>query len=290
MPELPEVEVVKKSLKKRINKLKFTNVSIINKKLRYEIDKRYIKKIIGHNINNIKRRSKNIILNLDNGESIIFHLGMTGKLTIIDEKKKIIKTSFSYDQDKLDEKHNHVIFFMNKGIKLIYNDVRKFGYIKIIKTNNINQSNHFNKLGPEPFAKSFNFEYFKKIKKKRQNIKIKDLLMDQKFIAGLGNIYVNEILFFCKINPKKKVRNLTKKDMANIIKFSRSVLKKAIQSGGSSIKDFSSSDGKSGKFQLFFNVYGKHGKNCSRRGCRATIQRVKISNRSTFFCNLCQKY
>ena len=114
--------------------------------------------------------------------------------------------------------------------------------------------------------------------------------MDQKFIAGLGNIYVNEILFFCKINPKKKVRNLTKKDMANIIKFSRSVLKKAIQSGGSSIKDFSSSDGKSGKFQLFFNVYGKHGKNCSRRGCRATIQRVKISNRSTFFCNLCQKY
>ena len=290
MPELPEVEVVKKSLKKRINKLKFTNVSIINKKLRYEIDKRYIKKIIGHNIYNIKRRSKNIILNLDNGESIIFHLGMTGKLTIIDEKKKIIKTSFYYDQDKLNEKHNHVIFFMNRGIKLIYNDVRKFGYIKIIKTNNINQSNHFNKLGPEPFAKSLNIEYFKKIKKKRQNIKIKDLLMDQKFIAGLGNIYVNEILFFCKINPKKKVRNLTKKDMANIIKFSRSVLKKAIQFGGSSIKDFSSSDGKSGKFQLFFNVYGKHGKNCSRRGCRATIQRVKISNRSTFFCNLCQKY
>ena len=290
MPELPEVEVVKKSLKKRINKLKFTNVSIINKKLRYEIDKRYIKKIIGRNINNIKRRSKNIIFNLDNGESIIFHLGMTGKLTIIDEKKKIIKTSFYYDQDKLDEKHNHVIFFMNRGVKLIYNDVRKFGYIKIIKTNNINQSNHFSKLGPEPFAKSFNIEYFKIIKKKRQNIKIKDLLMDQKFIAGLGNIYVNEILFLSKINPKKKVRNLRKKDMVNIIKFSRSVLKKAIKFGGSSIKDFSSSDGKSGKFQLFFNVYGKHGKNCSRRGCRATIQRVKISNRSTFFCNLCQKY
>ena len=290
MPELPEVEVVKKSLKKRINKLKFTNVSIINKKLRYEIDKRYIKKIIGHNINNIQRRSKYIILNLDNGESIIFHLGMTGKLTIIDEKKKIIKTSFYYDQDKLDEKHNHVIFFMNRGVKLIYNDVRKFGYIKIIKTNKINQSNHFSKLGPEPFAKSFNIEYFKKIKKKRQNIKIKDLLMDQKFIAGLGNIYVNEILFLSKINPKKKVRNLRKKDMVNIIKFSRSVLKKAIKFGGSSIKDFSSSDGKSGKFQLFFNVYGKHGKNCSRRGCRATIQRVKISNRSTFFCNLCQKY
>ena len=290
MPELPEVEVVKKSLKKRINKLKFTNVSIINKKLRYEIDKRYIKKIIGRNINNIKRRSKNIIFNLDNGESIIFHLGMTGKLTIIDGKKKIIKTSFYYDQDKLDEKHDHVIFFMNRGVKLIYNDVRKFGYIKIIKTNNINQSNHFSKLGPEPFANSLNIEYFKKIKKKRQNIKIKDLLMDQKFIAGLGNIYVNEILFLSKINPKKKVRNLRKKDMVNIIKFSRSVLKKAIQSGGSSIKDFSSSDGKSGKFQLFFNVYGKHGKNCSRRGCRATIQRVKISNRSTFFCNLCQKY
>ena len=290
MPELPEVEVVKKSLKKRINKLKFTNVSIINKKLRYEIDKTYIKKIIGHNINNIKRRSKNIIFNLDNGESIIFHLGMTGKLTIIDGKKKIIKTSFYYDQDKLDEKHDHVIFFMNRGVKLIYNDVRKFGYIKIIKTNNINQSNHFNKLGPEPFAKSLNIEYFKKIKKKRQNIKIKDLLMDQKFIAGLGNIYVNEILFLSKINPKKKVRNLRKKDMANIIKFSRFVLKKAIKFGGSSIKDFSSSDGKSGKFQLFFNVYGKHGKNCSRRGCRATIQRVKISNRSTFFCNLCQKY
>ena len=114
--------------------------------------------------------------------------------------------------------------------------------------------------------------------------------MDQKFIAGLCNIYVNEILFLSKINPKKKVRNLRKKDMANIIKFSRFVLKKAIKFGGSSIKDFSSSDGKSGKFQLFFNVYGKHGKNCSRRGCSATIQRVKISNRSTFFCNLCQKY
>ena len=220
---------------------------------------------------------------------MLVHLGMTGKFFFIDRKSIKYKTSFYYEinEDK-DKKHDRIIFDLSNNQKLIYNDIRKFGFIKIIKQVKLNQNSHLKHLGPEPLSINFNIKYFKNyiIRKERT---IKDLLMDQKFVSGLGNIYVNEILFYCGIRPSKKIKKITDFDIKKIIKFSKKVISKAIRLGGSSIKDFSSSSGKKGSFQQYFRVYGKKGYNCSKVNCKGKIKKIVIANRASFFCNKCQK-
>ncbi len=288
MPELPEVEVVKKSLKKRVLNLVIQSVEIRNKFLRFPIEVKKLKNMAKAKILSIKRRSKYILINLNNNYTILIHLGMTGKIIIINDKKQKFKTSFYYNLDEKDYKHDHLIIRMNKKVSLIYNDIRKFGFIKILKTKKLKTNSHFKNLGPEPLSKHFNFSYFvNKAKNKKKSIK--DLLMDQSFVSGLGNIYVNEVLFLSKINPRKKIINLKKNNITYIIKNTKNILKKAIKKGGSSIKDFSNLDGKSGNFQQFFNVYGMSQKRCSNIYCKGIIKKIKQSNRSTFFCTICQK-
>ena len=214
---------------------------------------------------------------------------MTGKFFFINHEKIKHKTSFYYDlnEDK-DKKHDRVIFYLSKNQKLIYNDIRKFGFIKFLKQVNLKQNTHLKYLGPEPLSTKFNIGYFKNYIKGRKRT-IKDLLMDQKFISGLGNIYVNEILFFSGIRPTKKIKKLTTFEIQKIIKFSKKIISKAIVLGGSSIKDFSSSSGKRGSFQQHFSVYGKKGENCSKANCFGKIKKIIIANRASFFCNKCQK-
>tara|TARA_B100001057_G_scaffold362785_1_gene365394 strand:- start:1144 stop:2010 length:867 start_codon:yes stop_codon:yes gene_type:complete len=288
MPELPEVEVVKKSLKKTIYDLTIKNIEIPNKFLRYKINEKLMKKMIKSKVLSVSRRSKYIFINLNNGYTIMVHLGMTGKFILVDSKKNEYATSFYYKLDDNKPKHNHLICKFNKNILLIYNDVRKFGFIKIFKTNKIQLSSHLKNLGPEPLSQKFNFYYFKKTSKKRK-IFLKDLLMSQKFLAGLGNIYVNEVIFMSKINPKVKSNELTNKKINVLVLNIKKILKKAIYQGGSSIKDFNNIKGKKGNFQQFFNVYGRQGKPCTRSNCKGTIRSIRISNRSTFFCDICQK-
>ncbi len=287
MPELPEVEVVKKSLKENICDLTIKNIDIRNKFLRYKIEEKIIRKMIKSKVLSVTRRSKYIVINLNNDCSILVHLGMTGKIILINSEKKKYPTSFYYSLSKNNVIHDHLIFKFNKNIKLIYNDVRKFGFIKIYKTKELYLSSHLKKLGPEPLSKTFDFNYFKKKIRKRK-IFLKDLLMDQKFLAGLGNIYVNEAIFLSKINPRLKVNNLKNKEIISIILNIKKVLKKAIKEGGSSIKDFNNIKGNKGNFQQFFNVYGRQDKACTRSNCIGVIKRIKISNRSTFFCSKCQ--
>ncbi len=287
MPELPEVEVVKKSLKRNICDLTIKNIDIRNKFLRYKIEEKIISKIVKSKVLSVIRRSKYIIINLSNSYSILVHLGMTGKIILINSKKKKCPTSFYYSLKNNNTIHDHLIFEFNKNIKLVYNDVRKFGFIKIYKTKQLYLSPHLKKLGPEPLSKRFDFNYFKeKIRKRR--IFLKDLLMDQKFLAGLGNIYVNEVIFLSKINPRLKVNNLTDKEIISLVSNIKKVLKKAVKEGGSSIKDFNNIKGKKGNFQQFFNVYARQDEPCTRSNCIGTIRRIKISNRSTFFCGKCQ--
>ncbi len=289
MPELPEVEVVKRSLVNKIQNSIIKAVKIHDGRLRYRVDKNKIKKIIGLRIKKISRRSKFLLFFFNNKTVMLVHLGMTGKFFFVNQKNTKYKTSFYYDikEDK-DKKHDRVIFNLSKNRKLIYNDVRKFGFIKFDKKKNLDQNLHLKNLGPEPLEKSFNFSYFKKyiIKKNRT---IKDILMDQKFISGLGNIYVNETLFFSGIKPTKKVKNLSESEIRKIIKFTKKILSKAITLGGSSIKNFSSDNGKRGLFQQYFSVYGKKGDKCSKKNCRSDIIKIVISNRATFYCNKCQK-
>ena len=218
---------------------------------------------------------------------MIVHLGMTGKFFILN-KKIIKKTSFYYNIDSANKKHDHIVFIFKNQTKLIYNDVRKFGFIKFDKLEKYKENPHLKILGPEPLKNFFNLIYFKNyIRNKNRNIK--DLLMDQKFVSGLGNIYVNEILFSSNIRPNRKVSGLTDIAIKKIINNAKKILKKAIIFGGSSIKDFSSSSGKTGSFQQHFGVYGKEGSFCSNTDCKETIKKIILSNRASFFCPKCQK-
>ncbi len=286
MPELPEIEIVKRSLFKKINGAKIVNVKINNKNLRYKITDELPKKLINEKILKISRRSKYLIFHFKN-KLLLAHLGMSGKFLIIRSKdKKMFKTSFYYDLDIL-AKHNHIHFILNNGLVLIYNDVRRFGFFKLFENIKLKEITYLKKLGPEPFSVLFCIKYVQKfIKNRKKNIK--NLLMDQTFVSGLGNIYVNEALFLSKIHPLRQCSNLERKSIKNLIYNIRKVLKIAINQGGSSIRDFKNVYGKSGNFQQFFNVYGQENKNCSRISCKGKIKKISISNRSSFYCNICQ--
>ena len=289
MPELPEVEVVKRSLISKTQNLIVKAVKINDGRLRYKIDRNKIRKIIGLRFEKISRRSKYLLFFFNKEIVMLVHLGMTGKFFFVNHKKKKYKTSFYYqlNEDK-DKKHDRIIFNLSNNQKLIYNDIRKFGFIKFINRANLEQNVHLKHLGPEPLSVKFNIGYFKDYIKGRERT-IKDLLMDQKFVSGLGNIYVNEILFFSGVRPAKKIKKLTNFEIQKIIKFSKKIISKAIILGGSSIKDFSSSSGKKGSFQQHFSVYGKKAKKCSKAKCVGKIKKIVIANRASFFCNKCQK-
>jgi len=288
MPELPEVEVVKQSLQDKIKNLSIKRVFINNNKLRYKISNRDFYGIKGRKIISIKRRSKYLLINLNQGLTILAHLGMTGKFFIIGKDNEKQKTSFYYSIKKNESKHDHLTLYLNKGIKLIYNDVRKFGFLKIFKSKNLYNSNHLKFLGPEPLNKNFSINYVRKyfLGKKRT---IKDLLMDQKFVSGLGNIYCNEILFLCKIRPDRIVKKINTKELSNLIKYTKKILKISIIKGGSSIKDFVNTEGKSGNFQQKFKVYNKEKSKCNRKNCSGIVKKIYTSNRSSFYCSKCQK-
>jgi formamidopyrimidine-DNA glycosylase len=289
MPELPEVEVVKRSLiNKTLNSI-VRAVKINDGRLRYRIDYSQIKKIVGLKINKILRRSKYLLFFFNKDVVMLVHLGMTGKFFYIDEKNTKFKTSFYYSMNKdKDKKYDRIVFTLSNNRKLIYNDVRKFGFIKFFKKYELKYNLHLKNLGPEALSKKFNFSYFKDyiIGRKRT---IKDILMDQKFISGLGNIYVNEILYLSEVRPTKKTASLTNKEINNIIQFTKEILLRAIKLGGSSIKDFSSTSGKKGLFQQYFSVYGKKGENCPKKNCKGTITKIVLANRASFYCSKCQK-
>ena len=289
MPELPEVEVVKKSLESKIKNLVIKNVKINDGNLRYKLKSKELPKICGLKIKKIERRSKFLLFYLNKFFVILIHLGMTGKFFYIDNKKKKYKTSFYYYfNEKKDVKHDRVIFNLQDKKKLIYNDVRKFGFLKLLNIKNHKNNFHLKSLGPEPLSAKFCNKYFTKYIENK-NKSIKNILMDQKFVSGLGNIYVNEILFFSKIKPTRNVANLKNTEINKIIFYTKKILKKAIIAGGSSIKNFSSSDGKKGGFQESFKVYGRKDKNCSNSDCSGKIVRAFLNNRSAFFCPKCQK-
>jgi len=286
MPELPEIEVVKRSLYKTINKAKIISVKVNNKNLRYQIPNTFSKSLINENILKISRRSKYLIFYFKT-KLLLMHFGMTGKLLIMERRSdKIFKTSFYYNSATI-KKHNHIYFNLSNGLTLIYNDIRRFGFFKIYATTKINEISFLKKLGPEPLGKKFNVEYFLKfIKNKKKNIK--NILMDQTFVSGLGNIYVNESLFLSRIKPTRIGSTLSNNEIKILVISIIKILNFAIRKGGSSIRDFKNISGKTGSFQQFFRVYGQNNKKCSRISCNGKIKKIVISNRASFFCNKCQ--
>ena len=287
MPELPEVEIVKQSLAKKIQQKKIKKVIIKNRNLRFKIPLKFEELLQDKIIKKVTRFSKHLILNLTDGSFCLIHLGMSGTIHLVEKNNlnKFTNTSF-YNSSNLPKKHNHVEIHF-KDLKVIYNDPRRFGFFKFIENREILVA-RFNHLGPEPFFKKFNLRYLLRyFLNKKKNIK--SFLLDQKFVSGIGNIYASEILFLCKINPTIHAKKLSKKDCKNIILFSKKVLNQAIKKGGSSIRDFRDTFGKSGNFQKEFKVYQRENLNCLRSKCKGKIKKIFISNRSTFFCNTCQK-
>lgn len=284
MPELPEVEITKKTLQKYVQDQYITDVKIKNYNLRYKINKNFRKNVIKKKIKKVTRRSKYLIFHLSDKTFFIIHLGMTGRI-LVGKNNTLLDTSF-YSSNSSIDKHNHLYFFFKKYV-MIYNDTRRFGFIKFYTEQELLKSSHLIYLGVEPLSKSLNFRYFKeRIKGFKKSIK--NTLMDQSFICGLGNIYVNEALFISKISPGRISFKIKDNEIILLIKSIKTILKKSIVFGGSTIKDFHNSQGKSGQFQNFFKVYGKEGQGCPRSGCKGTIQRSVISSRATFFCTKCQ--
>ena len=286
MPELPEVEIVKKSLKKNVKDKKILDVIVTNRNLRFKVEKDFEKILKNRKIQNVNRYAKNIILKLNGNIYVIIHLGMTGTFHLI--RNNVLKnTNLSFYQSKdLPVKHNHIILIFKK-FRVIYNDPRRFGFFKLLKDKESFKL-YLNNIGYEPLDKNFNLKYLKKSILFRKKC-IKSILLDQKIISGIGNIYANEILFHSGLNPRKKGIKLKDFELKYLYKYSKLVLKKAILKGGSSIRDFRNTEGAKGSFQDNFKVYNKDDHNCPNKKCNYKIKKINISNRSTFYCENCQK-
>ena len=290
MPELPEVEVVRQSLNKKIKQKKVKKVIIRNRNLRLKIPFNFENFLQKKKIMRVNRFSKYLIFTLSNKSFILLHLGMSGTIHLINNDKKYHKTSTVtntsfYSQPTLPKKHNHVEIIF-EDIKVIYNDPRRFGFFQIIE-NISSLKSRFAGYGPEPFQLKFSSKYIYSFLKKKNKC-IKNFLLDQNFVSGIGNIYASEILFLSKINPSKEAYLLSMDECKRIMFNSRKVLKDAIKKGGSSIRDFINISGKKGGFQKIFKVYDRQGLKCKRKNCRGIIQKKIITNRSSFFCNTCQ--
>jgi len=286
MPELPEVEIVKKSLKKNVKDKKILDVIVTNRNLRFKVDEDFEKILKNRKIKNVNRYAKNIIVELNGNIYVIIHLGMTGTFHLI--RNNILKnTNLSFYQSKdLPVKHNHIILIFKK-FRVIYNDPRRFGFFKLLKDKESFKL-YLKNIGYEPLDKNFTLKYLKKNILFRKKC-IKSILLDQKIISGIGNIYANEILFHSGLNPKKKGLKLKDFELKYLYKYSKLVLKKAILKGGSSIRDFRNTEGAKGSFQDNFKVYDKDNHNCPNKKCNYKIKKINISNRSTFYCENCQK-
>ncbi|MEY4096539.1 MAG: hypothetical protein RLZZ102_216 [Pseudomonadota bacterium] len=286
MPELPEVEVTRRTLLKFIENKVIKNIKINNPNLRFKIPANFKKNVTGQKIIKVLRRSKYILIYLKNDYVMIAHLGMSGKFIIKNNySKDFLKTS--YYSNEFSSKHNHLEFLFSNDLRVIYNDPRRFGFFLLDKISKLHVNKFLSKLGPEPLSKDLKKDYLI-LKTKATQRTIKTLLMDQRFISGVGNIYANEILFLAKIKPNKISAKLSLIDVGRLHSSIGKVLKRALKLGGSSIKDFKSSVGEKGRFQNEFKVYDREDLKCLRAGCSGLILRVVSQGRASFFCNECQ--
>ena len=282
MPELPEVETLKLGLQKYLIGHKILDIEIRVPKI-FQGDK---KEAIGTKVTGIKRVGKGLIIELNNEFCLAVHLKMTGQLVYSGKETKNIVLSKKTGGD-LPSKYSHVIFSLDDGATLYFNDLRRFGWIKVIKKEDVGNMPFFKEMGPEPSVaeamagKPLTFEYFQQVIKKG-NSPIKIILMDQKKIGGIGNIYANEALFVAKIDPKRKARELKEKEVKTLYDAIFKVIKQGLEFGGSSDENFVNVLGEEGKYQQHFLVYGKKGKDCPEG--KGKIEKIMLGGRGTYFC------
>ncbi|MCR4284062.1 MAG: DNA-formamidopyrimidine glycosylase [Parcubacteria group bacterium] len=276
MPELPEVQTTVSGLNEFLPGLKIRGVwSDWKKMIKFPKSfSSFKKELIGHKIIKVERRGKNILIYLSDDKTLLIHMKMTGSL---------------FYGDGLGVKFNHLVLNLSNGKQLTLSDLRKFAKVLIWPTSRLADLSDINKIGRDALEKDLSLKKFKDILKKRPNGKIKQILMDQDIVAGIGNIYSDEILWYSGIHPLRKISSIKENEFKKIYKNMRLVLKKAIKLGGDSMSDYRNIYGEKGHYQDHHKVYHREGEPCLKRGCRGIIKRIKIGGRSACFCPVCQK-
>lgn len=288
MPELPEVETVRRGLEPAMVGKRISIADVRRPDLRWPFPERMAARLTGARVERLRRRSKYILGDLDTGETVLIHLGMSGRMTITPPSGDVKDMLGDFHHlHPTPEKHDHVVLDMEDGTRVSFNDARRFGSWDLFATDSGESHKLLAVLGPEPLGNSFDEAYFKSALKGK-NSPIKSVLLDQRVVAGLGNIYVCEALWRTGISPLRKAGGLSGKRVASLVPAIRQVLEEAIESGGSSLKDYRQADGELGYFQHAFAVYGREGEPCKSNGCKGSIKRVVQSGRSSFYCNICQ--
>lgn len=283
MPELPEVETVLRGISPILEGNQIDYAQVNRPDLRRPFPNNLAKRLKDRKINFLHRRSKYILIDLSGGETLIMHLGMSGRI-IISQK---VAGTFHHNTNH-SQKHDHFVLHLKDNHQLTFNDPRRFGVIDLLRTENLELSGMLSQIGPEPLSNSFNEAYFvSTLRLKKTNIK--SALLDQRVVAGLGNIYVCEALFRAGISPKRQALRISHKKLSSLVPIIKEILLEAISSGGSSLRDFRNASGDLGYFQHSFDVYGREDQDCYNTECDSKIKRITQAGRSSFYCSNCQR-
>ena len=305
MPELPEVETVRRGLEPVLVGACIVRVEARRPDLRFPLPERFSERLAGVRVTGLERRAKYLIAGLSSGEALVMHLGMTGRFTVAygagDDRSARNNTgaqlstpgAYVYDTNS-DARHDHVVFHLSGGARVVYNDPRRFGFMLMMAEAERLDHALFRNLGSEPLGETLTPAYLAK-RAWGKKVNLKAFLMDQRIVAGLGNIYVSEALYRAGLSPNRAAATLADRrggatDRAHrLVPAIRSVLEQAIAAGGSTLRDYRDAEGRSGAFQESFAVYDRAQSPCERKGCGGTIKRIVHSGRATFYCSKCQR-
>ncbi len=299
MPELPEVETVRRGLQPAMEGLKILKAEARRKDLRFPFQKDFIARLEGQVVTGLGRRAKYLMADLASGDVLLMHLGMSGSFRVLqgqvpEGKAGTTPGQFHHPRSE-DRAHDHVVFHMSSGAAVVFNDPRRFGYMKIIARNALEDEPLLSGLGPEPLGNEFDAAMLAKACANKKT-SLKAALLDQRVVAGLGNIYVCEVLFRAHLSPRRLAATLAAKKTAEptdhakrVVTSIHAVLNQAIKAGGSSISDHRLTSGELGYFQHSFRVYDREGETCQTAGCGGIVRRFVQNGRSTFWCPKCQK-
>lgn len=303
MPELPEVETVRLGLEPVMRGRRFVRVEQRRKDLRFPLPERFAERLTGRKVERLDRRAKYILIHLDGGEVLAVHLGMTGRFSVElppartpahrERGTGIQLGDYTYEHGA-DARHDHLVFEMSGGAVITFNDARRFGYMTLIPEKDLATDAFFRGLGVEPLGAELDPAYLAR-RALGKKLDLKAFLMDQRIVAGLGNIYVCEALFRAGLSPFKPAARLTTRTgkptpaARRLVPAVKAVLEDAIRAGGSTLRDYKQADGSIGAFQNEFQVYGREGEACVKRGCRGRVRRKSQAGRSTFYCPACQR-
>src|SRR5580698_2751135 len=292
MPELPEVETVRRGLEPAMDGERFVKVEVRRGDLRWPLPKDFAQRLKGKTVRGIGRRAKYLLADLSSGDVLVMHLGMSGSFHVFREKDKHLGRY--YHERAKHATHDHVVFHMSSGAIVTFNDPRRFGSMKLVSRGELGDEPLLARLGPEPLGNAFDAAMLATACKGKKT-SLKAALSDQRVVAGLGNIYVCEALHLARLSPKRNAATIASKTGApneraeRLVEAIKAVLNDAIKAGGSSLRDHKLTDGELGMFQHHFRVYDRDGEKCRTPGCRGIVKRIVQNGRSTFYCPACQK-